>query len=129
MNGKPLKILYLEDCDEDVELVQVVLADRLGPCTILRAEDQPSFECGLQDEAVDLVLSDYALPTFDGMAALAMAKALRPGLPFVLFSGNVNEALARECLRRGADGCTGKQQLGQLPMVLRKALEKSRRMD
>jgi two-component system, cell cycle sensor histidine kinase and response regulator CckA len=125
MADKPLRILYLEDCDEDVELVQAVLGDRLGPCDILRATNRETFETGLREGGVDLVLSDNSLPSFDGLTALALARTLRPDLPFILISGTVSETLTRECLQRGADGCAQKHQLGLLPSMVRSALEKA----
>src|SRR5215213_6894413 len=50
----------------------------------------------------DLVLSDYSLPSFDGLSALKLAKEIRPEVPFILVSGVIGEERAIEVLKSGA---------------------------
>jgi CheY-like chemotaxis protein len=128
MLEKPLKILYLEDSDDDVELVQAVMEDRFGSCWIVRAETRESFESSLGDDSLDLILSDYSLPSFDGLTALSLARTLRPDLPFVMISGTLSETLTKECLAKGATDFASKHQYALLPSILRNALEKSQQM-
>src|SRR4029077_748816 len=49
-----------------------------------------------------LIISDYQLPNFDGLTALALLREEFPELPFILVSGYIGEDRAAEALRSGA---------------------------
>lgn len=121
----PLRILYLEDSELDVQLAEAALRRDLGTCEIRWAKNRTEFARMLLDPALDLVLSDYRLPTFDGASALKLCQAARPLLPFILVSGTIGEEQAVECLRQGATDYVLKANLARLPMVIRRALAES----
>jgi CheY-like chemotaxis protein len=56
----------------------------------------------LRDFQPNVILSDFSLPQFNGLAALAVARELAPNLPFIFVSGTIGEERAIEVLRRGA---------------------------
>src|SRR5437879_13833570 len=56
----------------------------------------------LRAELPNLILSDFSLPGFDGMSALAIARAEAPGVPFIFLSGTIGEERAIEALKCGA---------------------------
>src|SRR5256885_65794 len=56
----------------------------------------------LQERAPSFILSDFSLPGFDGMAALAIATKVAPDVPFIFLSGTIGEERAIEALHRGA---------------------------
>ena len=77
----PLQILHLEDDQADAELVQSLLeADGL-PCAITCVKTKSDYETALERGGFDLILSDFSLPRFDGMTALAMARGRTATLP------------------------------------------------
>ncbi|WP_306591289.1 ATP-binding protein [Geothrix sp. 21YS21S-4] len=118
----PLKILYLEDSELDLKLTRAALQRELGACEVRWAPHREEFLERLQDPDLDLVLSDFNLPAFDGLEALDLCRAARPLLPFILISGTIGEEKAVECVRRGATDYVLKANLRRLPMVITRAL-------
>src|SRR5687768_9722587 len=123
MPTKPLRILLLEDVPMDAELIEFELrranVDFESRCTCTRA----GFEEALEDFAPDIVLSDYALPQFDGMAALAVCHARYPTLPFIIVTGSINEETAVRCMKAGATDYLLKSNLARIGPAIEAAIE------
>ncbi|TMQ00408.1 MAG: PAS domain S-box protein [Verrucomicrobia bacterium] len=118
----PLNILHLEDSGVDAELIQLRLeADNIS-CAIKRVQTRGEFEAALKQPEVDLIISDFTLPSFDGLSALEMARAERPGLPLIFVSGTIGEEAAVESLKAGAVDYVLKDRLSRLPGVVRRAM-------
>src|SRR5262249_34183359 len=64
--------------------------------------DKASFVKALPQGGFDLILSDYFIPGFDGLSALAMARQQCPDIPFIFVSGAIGDEVAVESLRAGA---------------------------
>ena len=109
-----LRILHLEDNAPDAELLRAVLERQGVDCAIRRVETREAFEAALEREQFDLIISDYTLPSFDGLSALRIAGQKRPELPFVFVSGTIGEEAAVESLRRGATDYVLKDRLSRL---------------
>jgi PAS domain S-box-containing protein len=72
----------------------------------------------------DIVISDYRMPHFSGLAALEQLKARGVDLPFILVSGTVGEDLAVAALKAGANDYLMKDKLARLvPAVERELRE------
>jgi PAS domain S-box-containing protein len=123
--ASPLRILHLEDNPNDAELVRETLAENELPCTITRVETGEAFKAALEGERFDLILSDYNLPTFNGMEALKLATAIRPHIPFVFVSGVMGEEFAVLTLQLGATDYVLKKNLARLPTAVRRALNEA----
>jgi signal transduction histidine kinase/FixJ family two-component response regulator len=117
-----LRVLYLEDEPNDVELVQTTLASDGVVCDILRVDTREVFLAALERGGYDLILSDKSLPAFDGLSALALAREKRPEVPFIFISGTLGEEAAIESLKNGATDYVLKQRLTRLVPVTRRAL-------
>jgi signal transduction histidine kinase len=122
----PLRILLLEDSDLDTELLGAVLDDLGHPYAIDRVMTEPDFTAAAASVTHHLILADYVLPTFDGLSALAIARAHCPGIPFVFVSGTLGEDVAVEALKRGATDYVTKQRLDRLPRTIMRALAEAR---
>mgnify|MGYP002718545288 CR=1 FL=1 len=122
LSAGPLHILLLEDSDLDAELLAAVLEDAGLTHRIERVMTRDAFATAAGTCAHDLVLADYVLPTFDGLAALALARDLCPATPFVFVSGTLGEDVAVEALKGGATDYVTKQRLDRLPRVIARAL-------
>jgi PAS domain S-box-containing protein len=118
---EPLKILHLEDDPLDRELVEATLAEGGVSYTIQRVDTREAFVRAIEEE-IDIILADYSLPAFDGLAALEIAKQKRPEVPFIFVSGTMGEDPAIETLKSGATDYVLKQKLSRLVPALRRAL-------
>ncbi|MCW3797918.1 response regulator [Sphingomonas sp. BN140010] len=119
---RTVRVLHLEDSDLDAELVREFLGMLESPCEIDRVWTADGFSTALHDKAYDLILADHALPTFDGEAALEIARSAAPLVPFIFVSGTLGEDVAVEAMRRGATDYVVKQRLDRLPVVVQRAL-------
>ena len=122
----PVRLLFVEDSPLDAELI--VLALRRGGVEVIvdQVSDAAAFEAALMRGGFDLILSDYQLPGFDGLAALALARRHAPETPFIFVSGVLGEERAVETLKEGAVDYVLKQRLTRLPSAVRRALDEAR---
>lgn len=119
-----LKILLLEDVEQDADLIARQLKrDKLSFVTE-RVDTQSEYVEALNRFKPDVILSDHALPQFNSMAALEIAQAKCPDVPFILVTGAVSEEFAVNCIKSGADDYILKTNLTRLPSAIRSSLEK-----
>jgi two-component system cell cycle sensor histidine kinase/response regulator CckA len=121
----PLRILHLEDSLPDAELVLITLQEAGFPCTSLRVDSKPSYTRALDEGGFDLILSDLAMPAFDGMSALALARQKRPEVPFIFVSGTLGEEAAIHSLLNGATDYVLKHRFSRLIPAVQRALTES----
>jgi PAS domain S-box-containing protein len=120
-----VQILLLEDDSSDAELIQELLeADHLV-CEVTRVQTRAEFLTAIENDEFDLILSDYKLPSFDGLSALKLASSARPELPFIFVSGTLGEELAIEALKIGATDYVLKTRLSRLVPSVRRALREA----
>lgn len=120
-----LRILHLEDDPADAELVQATLAAEGVGCNVRVVETREDFVVALAEGKLDLVLADFALPTFDGMSALTLVREKHPDLPFIFVSGRLGEEAAIESLRNGATDYVLKNKLSRLVPAVNRALSEA----
>lgn len=120
-----LRFLHLEDDPLDAELAVMALHTFGFKAQLVRVEDQAGFEAQLQAGGYDLIISDYKLPSFDGVRALEMARRIQPDWPFIFVSGTIGEEIAIEALRLGATDYVLKDRLSRLGPVVQRALQES----
>jgi diguanylate cyclase (GGDEF)-like protein/PAS domain S-box-containing protein len=123
-----LRILLLEDRDTDFDLVKIELRRSGFDADVTRAITEAEFREALHP-GYDLILSDYALPQFSGLRALAILKESGIDLPFILVSGTIGEEAAVEAMQMGASDYLIKDRLGRLGNSIRATLEKRRLQD
>jgi PAS domain S-box-containing protein len=123
--NSPVRMLYLEDDVADAELTQDMLEMGGVACDVTRVETESSFLAALQQGGIDLILADYALPSFDGLSALTIALRQRPDLPFIFVSGTMGEEVAVEALKIGATDYVLKTRLSRLVPSVRRALREA----
>lgn len=121
-----LNILLLEDDSIDCELIGQTLSRNDIAATIHQVGNRRDFLDYLNQRLPDIILADYVLPTFDGLAALKLAKAICPEVPFILVSGVLGEEQAIEALKQGATDYILKQRLERLGTAVKRALREHR---
>jgi diguanylate cyclase (GGDEF)-like protein len=119
----PVRILHLEDNAADRELVSALLTDAGLNCDIKAVETRVEFSRAVNDQVWDLILSDYVLPMFDGVQALAIATSVCPNTPFIFVTGALGEDIAVESLKSGATDFVLKRNLSRLELAVRRALD------
>jgi len=120
----PLRILHLEDDLNDAALIKSTLAAGGVPCATTRVHTQEAFVAALEDGEVDLILSDYTLPEFDGLSAMEIARIKCPDVPLIFVSGTLGEERSIVALKSGATDYVLKDGLARLvPAVQRVMLE------
>jgi PAS domain S-box-containing protein len=124
-----LRLLHLEANPRDAELVQSTLERNGIDCDTVIVNNRTSFEQALAKGGFDLVLSDFSLPGYDGLSALALVREFRPQLPFILVSGAAWEDEAIDSLKSGATDYVLKARLERLPAAVRRALQEAGAMD
>lgn len=124
--GKPFRIVYLEDDVQSFHLVSALLEDDGIPCALEHVEDARGFEKALTPKPPDLILADFNLPSMDGLTALAMKRQFCPETPFIFVSGSLGEEVAIESLKNGATDFVLKDTLARLPPAVKRALAEAK---
>ncbi len=119
----PLHILHLEDDPNDADIIQFALEAAGIQCAVTRVQTQDDFVAALERGGIDLVLSDFTIPTFDGLSATKIVQARWPNLPVILVSGTLGEELAIEALKNGATDYVLKDRLARLVPAVRRAMK------
>jgi len=122
MPDDPLNILHLEDSPNDALLIGQLLEEEFRNLQVVQVDNQEDYLRELRDPGIKLVLSDYSLPTYDGIRALSALRNHRPDLPFIFVSGAMGEDMAVECMKIGATDYVLKSNLKRLPSSIRRAL-------
>jgi two-component system, cell cycle sensor histidine kinase and response regulator CckA len=118
----PLNILHLEDDPIDAELVQSALEVEGIACAVQCVQTREDFVAVLESGGIDLILSDFALPAFDGLSAAQIAQTKWSMVPFILVSGSLGETLAISSFKCGATDCIPKRDLSRLAPAVRRAM-------
>ncbi|MDB6168834.1 MAG: hybrid sensor histidine kinase/response regulator [Verrucomicrobia bacterium] len=122
-----MRILHLEDNPLDAELVHNALSAEFAECVVTVVVTRKDFAAQLAADPPDLILSDFSLPGFSGLEALALAREGYCHIPFVFVSGTIGEERAIAAVRAGAYDYVLKDSLARLPVVIRRVLEDSDR--
>ena len=125
-----IHILLLEDSPIDAELTEAYLGRGGFEYSLERVDDREHFLDALKQRRFDVILADYALPTFDGLSALELAREHAAETPFIFVSGTLGEDIAIRSLQQGATDYVLKQKLERLsPAVTRALREASERAE
>jgi diguanylate cyclase (GGDEF)-like protein len=118
-----LRLLIVEDVPAEAEIAAWQLKAAGFQCTCTRVERESEFRAALREWRPHVILSDFSLPQFDGLTALAIAATEAPDVPFIFLSGTIGEEHAIQTLKRGAVDYVLKTNLARLAPAVRRALE------
>src|SRR3979490_186620 len=126
MIAPTIRILLAEDVAADAEL-EIRELKRAGLSVTPRiVERHDDFVAALREFTPHVILSDFSMPGFDGMEALALAREISPDTPFVFVSGTIGEEHAIRALKGGAVDYVLKSNLVRLPVAVTRALEEAK---
>ncbi len=120
-----LRILLLEDDEADAELELRHLRKAGLDFSARRVANREEFVAALASEPPELILADYSLPSFDGLAALAIVRETAPEVPFIFVTGVMGEEFAIETLHQGAADYVLKGHLTKLAPAVTRALQEA----
>jgi PAS domain S-box-containing protein len=125
---RTLRVLLVEDNLLDAELLRRTLCRELPRVEFERVETPEDMDAALSRKTWDVVLSDYTMPRFSGMDALALLREKSIDTPFIFVSGTLGEEAAVKAMKRGASDYFVKGNLARLvPAIEREVQERDGR--
>ncbi|MFH0735469.1 MAG: PAS domain S-box protein [bacterium] len=116
------KILFVEDVKTDVQLAERYLKSEGLIFTSQTVETEKNYLLTIKEFKPDIIISDYSLPSFNGMEAIKLATIYSPGTPIIIFTGSIDEETAVKCMKAGACDYVLKEKLLRLPFAVKEAL-------
>lgn len=125
MMGRSLRVLLIEDSEDDTALLLNELRRGGYEPTFRRVDSPAVMQVALQQETWDIVLGEWNLSQFSALFALEMLKSQRLDLPFIIVSGTIGEEAAAWALKAGAHDFIGKQNLNRLVLIVERELREA----
>lgn len=100
--NKVLRILIVEDSEDDMLLLLRQLRQGGHEPVFTRVDTSEAMKEELNKHEWDLVISDYVMPRFSGLAALNVLKESGLDIPFIIVSGKIGEDIAVDAMKAGA---------------------------
>jgi DNA-binding NtrC family response regulator len=122
---KPLKILILDDLDEDASLLIRELERSQLSFTYRFVKTRENFKIALSEFNPDIILSDYSMPSFNGLSAFELKNHSHPDTPFIIISGTIGEENAIELIKSGITDYALKDKLFVVPSKINRALKEA----
>jgi len=120
----PLRVLLIEDSENDAELLLLELRRGGYAPEYERVETPEGLEDALARQTWDIIISDYAMPRFNGVQALKLAQEKVADIPFIIVSGSIGEDVAVAAMKAGAHDYLMKGNLARLlPAIARELRE------
>ena len=124
MNNQ-IKILIIEDYEDDAELLKRQLKKSEFSITSEIVETRETYENALEHFKPDIILSDYSLPSFDGVTAFNIKQQKYPDIPFIIVSSTIGEEKAVELIRNGVTDYVLKENLFGINQKISRALKEA----
>ncbi len=117
-----LRVLVVEDSEDDILLLKRQLQRGGYDLTLERVETAIQMSAALDRQRWDVIISDYNLPQFSGLAALELMQARGIDLPFIIVSGVIGEEVAVQAMKAGAHDYVMKDDLARLVPAIEREL-------
>jgi two-component system, cell cycle sensor histidine kinase and response regulator CckA len=123
--NKLIHLLLVEDSEDDALLLLRHL--QLGGYETIcdRVVDRMTMIESLHRTSWDLVIADYMLPNFNGLAALAILKEKNIDIPFIIVSGTIGEDVAVQAMKAGAHDYVMKGNLTRLIPAIQREMDEA----
>jgi signal transduction histidine kinase len=122
---KTIHILFVEDNEGDVLLEINELANSGYKVVFERVETAEDFKNALDEKKWDCIISDYSMPNFSGLDALAELKKSEIDIPFILVSGVIGEETAVTAMKAGSHDYIMKSKLNRLIPAIERELREA----
>ena len=125
VSPQSLQVLLIEDSENDALLLELELQRAGYEPSCCRVETPDAMNAALQRQHWDLVVADYVMPRFNGLAALALVKEQGLDLPFIVVSGHITDNTAVAAMKAGAHDYVMKNNLARLGPAVRRELREA----
>jgi two-component system, cell cycle sensor histidine kinase and response regulator CckA len=122
----PIRVLLVEDSATDAKLVLHALQQGGAAVHSARVQDESAMRAALEAGTWDVIVSDWSMPKFSGLQALALIKDMGVDVPFILVSGTIGEESAVEAMRAGAKDYVLKDKLARLAPAVERELREAK---
>lgn len=123
--GIPLKILLIEDSEDDAFLLLRELKLRGYDPLHRRVQTSEDMQVAVKDEQWDIIISDFVMPSFSGLSALSLLKQSDLDIPFIVVSGKMGEETAVKAMKAGAHDYILKDNLSRLAPAIERELREA----
>lgn len=118
--GSPLRVLFIEDSEEDMLLLTRELQRGGYDLSSERVDTEAALRAALRKQSWDVVITDYSMPQFGAPGVLAVLKESGIDLPCIIVTGSQGEETAVATMKAGAHDFILKGNLSRLvPAVAR----------
>ena len=124
--AKPLRLLVVEDSPRDAEIVVREIRSGGFDVTWKRVDTAGTMRAALDAEPWDVVVSDYSMPNFDGLAALRVWQEKGLDIPFIIVSGKIGEETAVAAMKAGVHDYIMKDRLARLAPAIERELREAK---
>ncbi len=121
----PLRVLIVEASEDDALLLLRELQDAGYDPTFERVDTATAMSAALAGQTWDVIIADYTIPDFNGLAALALVQERGLDLPFIMVSGVVGEETVVEAMKAGAHDYVMKGNLVRLVPAIERELREA----
>jgi signal transduction histidine kinase len=127
MNPRPIRILAVEDSENDARLAMRLLRRAGFTPDLHRVQDLAALQAALLQGPWDAVISDFSMPGFSGLEALNTFRSSGLDIPFIFVSGTIGEETAVVAMKAGASDYVMKDNMSRLAPVLERELVQAAR--
>src|SRR5258705_10533442 len=125
MMGKPLRLLIIEDSEDDAEFVlRALRQDGFDP-SWERVDTAEGMRGCLARQDWDIIISDHSMPVFSAPAALELLRGTGRDIPFIIVSGSIGEEQAVHAMKLGGKDYILKGRLTKLSAAVTREVRKA----
>lgn len=122
---KPLRVLLVEDSQDDADLILFALNEGGFDVVYARVDTEAAMRAEMTGDKWDVAISDYNLPQFSSRTALAILREADADIPFIIVSGCIGEESAIAMIREGVNDFVMKDKLPRLIPVIERELRET----
>jgi signal transduction histidine kinase len=124
--NQQLRALIIEDSENDTLLIARTLRRGGYDLNFEQVDTAEEMRAALARQLWDIIICDYTMPKFSGLAALDLLKDSGLDVPLIIVSGTIGETAAVAAMKAGAHDYVMKDNLPRLIPVIQRELEETK---